>query len=197
MDILKMSLEQLDSYDTVIGPALDGGDGSSLHEWLTLNTGYYLIGMKALIPELFTGINGTPIPWSTDKVFQMSINICHSLGISFFVDLPKLSDIDQPEDIIYWEEEKKRIHESAMQKEKISVIVPVLNEAAMLHNTLAHLSRASNIEIIIVDGGSTDNTLHIATHFQASSSHLVHIIKEQKGRARQQVRYTNSFSDNL
>jgi rSAM/selenodomain-associated transferase 2 len=49
-----------------------------------------------------------------------------------------------------------------MNEQKISIIMPVLNEAKNLHNTLSHLSLSDHEELIVVDGGSTDNTMKIA-----------------------------------
>ncbi len=49
-----------------------------------------------------------------------------------------------------------------MLKEKISIIIPVLNEASTINKTLASIENASNIEIILVDGGSEDETVAIA-----------------------------------
>jgi rSAM/selenodomain-associated transferase 2 len=46
---------------------------------------------------------------------------------------------------------------------EISVIVPVLNEAALIRQFLLHLrERAPGAEIIVVDGGSTDPTAKLA-----------------------------------
>ena len=44
---------------------------------------------------------------------------------------------------------------------KISIIIPVLNEAKTIKQVLANLESASNIEIIVVDGGSQDETVEI------------------------------------
>ncbi len=52
-----------------------------------------------------------------------------------------------------------------MPKEKISIIIPVLNEAAALPKTLTSIQKGSNIEIIVVDGGSEDETVAIAQSY--------------------------------
>ncbi|MDJ0572779.1 MAG: TIGR04283 family arsenosugar biosynthesis glycosyltransferase [Pleurocapsa sp. MO_192.B19] len=44
----------------------------------------------------------------------------------------------------------------------ISIIIPVLNEAAIIKQTLWVLQKNSGVEIIVVDGGSKDNTVQIA-----------------------------------
>ncbi len=44
----------------------------------------------------------------------------------------------------------------------ISIIIPVLNEAAIIKQTLWVLQQNSAVEIIVVDGGSKDNTAQIA-----------------------------------
>lgn len=45
---------------------------------------------------------------------------------------------------------------------KISVIVPVLNEAALLGTTLRQIPRTEEVEVIVVDGGSTDRSVQVA-----------------------------------
>ena len=62
---------------------------------------------------------------------------------------------------------------------KISIIIPVLNEGGNLGQTIASLPRAQSIEIIIVDGGSEDNTPEIAKTLG------IKIIQTQPGRATQ------------
>ncbi len=66
---------------------------------------------------------------------------------------------------------------------RISIIIPVLNEANSIAKILAYLksnSSSENIkEIIVVDGGSSDNTVNIA--FDAKVS----VLHSKKGRAKQ------------
>jgi rSAM/selenodomain-associated transferase 2 len=47
----------------------------------------------------------------------------------------------------------------------ISLILPVLNEAPLLADALAALPRDPDLEIILVDGGSTDATHEVAARF--------------------------------
>lgn len=46
-----------------------------------------------------------------------------------------------------------------------SIILPVYNEAEVLGRTLAGLPGAADVEIIVVDGGSTDGTREVASGF--------------------------------
>jgi rSAM/selenodomain-associated transferase 2 len=47
----------------------------------------------------------------------------------------------------------------------VSIIIPTLNESANLEGLLAGLPAAPDVEIILVDGGSTDDTLAVAGRF--------------------------------
>lgn len=51
-----------------------------------------------------------------------------------------------------------------MKAPKISIIIPVLNEAATIQETLTRLQDALNVEVIVVDGGSRDETVATAKH---------------------------------
>jgi rSAM/selenodomain-associated transferase 2 len=50
-------------------------------------------------------------------------------------------------------------------KPDLSIILPVFNEAPILAAALANLPRAPDLEIILVDGGSTDATQAVAASF--------------------------------
>lgn len=62
---------------------------------------------------------------------------------------------------------------------KISIIIPTLNEAASIGVLLQEIEEIPGTEIIVVDGGSRDNTAEIA------ASHGVKLIKTSPGRALQ------------
>lgn len=77
--IMAQAFEQLNGHDLVLGPATDGG--------------YYLIGLRRVIPELFAGIN-----WGTSEVREKTVAIAISLGL-VVAYLPPLFDVDRPEDL--------------------------------------------------------------------------------------------------
>jgi len=66
-------------------------------------------------------------------------------------------------------------------RERLSIVIPVLNEAAGIVETLAALSplRAAGVEVIVADGGSTDATVQLAAPFADQ------IVLAPRGRARQ------------
>ncbi len=70
--------EGLEQHDVVIGPAQDGG--------------YWLLGMRRFIPELFDDI-----PWSTDQVLGCTLKRAHELSLRVFI-LRTLTDIDTEAD---------------------------------------------------------------------------------------------------
>lgn len=134
---LEQAFAALEHQDIVLGPATDGG--------------YYLIGLRRLEPSLFQGI-----AWGTDTVRHQTLQIAESLGLAIAL-LDQLSDVDYPEDLAVWE----RVNPSAIGA-RISVIVPMLNEAAQLKATCKPLLQRPGIEVIGVDGGSRDETVAIA-----------------------------------
>jgi len=60
---------------------------------------------------------------------------------------------------------------------KVSVIIPTLNEAGILGETLGRVRRHEPYEVIVADGGSVDGTLEIA------GNHPSRIIQSPPGRA--------------
>ena len=73
-----------------------------------------------------------------------------------------------------------------MHDHKISIIIPVLNEANTIGNLLDYLIQKSNkdniSEIIVVDGGSNDASKDIVMH-KAKLSSSIKFVQSQKGRA--------------
>jgi len=85
--ILAEAFELLENHEVVIGPASDGG--------------YYLLGMKKLIVDLFVDI-----PWSTEKVLFLTMEKLENKSISYDL-LKTLSDVDRIED---WEKVKRKLN---------------------------------------------------------------------------------------
>ena len=81
--LLTEAFQALPQTDLVLGPAADGG--------------YYLIGLRRLVPDLFK-----TIAWSTDRVFQQTVDIANNLNLSL-TTLPTLTDVDRPDDLPVWE----------------------------------------------------------------------------------------------
>ncbi|MDX2244034.1 MAG: TIGR04282 family arsenosugar biosynthesis glycosyltransferase [Leptolyngbyaceae cyanobacterium bins.302] len=81
--ILLQAEKALADHDLVLGPAEDGG--------------YYLIGLRRLIPELLAGIS-----WSTAAVLQQTLAIAQQMQLTVSL-LPVLRDIDHPEDLGVWQ----------------------------------------------------------------------------------------------
>ncbi|MFD0989968.1 TIGR04283 family arsenosugar biosynthesis glycosyltransferase [Mariniflexile jejuense] len=67
---------------------------------------------------------------------------------------------------------------------KISIIIPILNEAETIEKLLIYLfetaSKETNLEIIVVDGGSTDGSKSLVSKFKN-----VMLLTSEKGRAKQ------------
>jgi len=149
---LLAAFTMLDESDVVLGPAHDGG--------------YYLIGMREPQPCLFEAI-----PWSTGEVFAVTQQRASEAGLSLGV-LPTLADVDEPADVAQ--------AEAVLAKGRsVTVIIPVLNEAAALQTLLPAVRAGKPAQIIVADGGSTDDTAAVAVQQGAE------IIHASRGRARQ------------
>jgi rSAM/selenodomain-associated transferase 2 len=72
-----------------------------------------------------------------------------------------------------------------MSNHKISIIIPILNEADNISHLLQHLAENSSKEniadIIIVDGGSTDGSQEIVSHIVSSSASETSEERSKKG----------------
>lgn len=78
-EMIEDTFEELRGYDTVIGPAQDGG--------------YYLLGLSRYDPLIFQDIE-----WSTERVFEQTLRRVQEQGLNCKI-LKTLSDIDNIEDL--------------------------------------------------------------------------------------------------
>jgi uncharacterized protein len=154
--ILAAAFKALEQKPVVLGPAADGG--------------YYLVGLVRPVPELFRSI-----AWGGDQVLSASIENLKRIGISPSL-LPELPDIDRPADLEIW---NRLVESETGPCHKVSVIVPALNESATILATLESIQRENPHEVVVVDGGSTDDTCQLA----AGSG--TRVVCSKAGRARQ------------
>lgn len=158
-DILLRAFYTLCHDDLVLGRAHDGG--------------YYLIGMKRLYPGIFEDSN-----WGTGHVYERTVDHIKRLGLRF-KDLPSLRDVDRPEDLDRLKKDR-RFADVFTGNPMITIIIPTLNESATIEGLLKRLHRAGNVECIVADGGSRDDTRSIADRAGAR------VLTIPRGRAAQQ-----------
>jgi uncharacterized protein len=160
--IVESALRLLTNKNLVLGPASDGG--------------YYLVGISngRNIPwkDLFSGI-----PWGTDLVFSKTVEKVQRLGISIGLT-SVLSDVDEPAHLGIW---ARRTHPQVPGPSipRISIIIPTLNEADHIEKTLWSTLSMEHTEVIVSDGGSRDETVHIARKYG------VRVLEGAPGRALQ------------
>ncbi|MGD8446046.1 MAG: TIGR04283 family arsenosugar biosynthesis glycosyltransferase, partial [Desulfobacterales bacterium] len=145
-DIVNKAFDELRRHDLVLGPAADGG--------------YYLIAMGKTVfiqaaARLFGGIR-----WGTEGVLSQTLAAADRLSLSFFL-LDTLADVDRPEDLTVWQQTSKTTLGSLRAK-RLSIIIPTLNEAERIKGTITQLQQCKEVEIVVVDGGSRDNTVEVA-----------------------------------
>jgi hypothetical protein len=79
LDRIHQAFRRLDDHELVIGPSEDGG--------------YYLIGMRQMIGQIFSGIR-----WSTDTVFAETTDRLRQIGVRFTLIDPWY-DVDRADDL--------------------------------------------------------------------------------------------------
>jgi rSAM/selenodomain-associated transferase 2/rSAM/selenodomain-associated transferase 1 len=155
-DVITAAFACLTDTPVVLGPAQDGG--------------YYLIGLSRPMPEMFRGI-----PWGTDRVLADSLAVLQGQGCQPAL-LDPLEDIDRPEDLPAW----RRIAASEDScLDRVSVIIPTLNEERQIAATLRAVGQSPCHEVIVVDGGSSDATVRRAKEAGVT------VLNSKPGRARQ------------
>ncbi len=87
VQLISSAMKTLQDHDVVVGPTEDGG--------------YYLIGLRSHVPQLFEDI-----AWSTNTVFAQTQEKANAMGLSVKV-LPMLRDLDTIEDLQAFSQESK------------------------------------------------------------------------------------------
>jgi len=163
-DIME-ALDLLEDNTLVLGPSTDGG--------------YYLIATRSEAPSWMYDLIFTDIPWGTGQVLNATMNVLAQTGLDVGL-LDEKPDVDQPEDLVHWDSgagaggpgQKDRTELS------LSVIIPVLNEEGRIGELLRRL-KASDVEIVVADGGSTDRTVALCEEAEVKT------VLTSKGRAAQ------------
>lgn len=145
---LARGFDALLCHDLVFGPTSDGG--------------YYAIGATA---DGFR--RGSPyldehIPWGTARVLTQSTDAARIKGLSWAL-LDVRADVDRPEDL----PAAIKTLSAAAGPIRLSVIIPALNEAEQIGGTLSSLPISAEVEVVVADGGSRDETAAIAESWQA------------------------------
>lgn len=141
---LLRAFEALRHHDLVFGPAADGG--------------YYLIGMRAAGFRRARRCFEPDMAWGSSEVLARTLDRVREARLACRL-LETLADVDRPQDL------PAAMKALCRKKEGpgLSVVIPALNEAGQIQETLATLARARDVEVILVDGGSTDATASVAS----------------------------------
>ena len=101
--------------------------------------------------------------------------------MSLWGNLHLLSDVDYAEDLIQCRRIEDQFRDVLPRTTagRISIIIPTLNEAASITATLEHIRNLANVEVIVADGGSNDQTAELA---RAAGAMVVAAIKVAENR---------------
>ena len=128
--LLRRAFDGLNDYDVVLGPSEDGG--------------YYLVALRRPA-GIFDGVT-----WSAPTVLQETLSRARSQGLSVLL-VDRLNDVDEPDDLAGLPAGMRPVDPY------VSVIVPALNESACVASAVRSAT-SEGAEVILVDGGSTDDT---------------------------------------
>ena len=173
--VIKEAFAVLRQKEMVLGPAKDGG--------------YYLIGFEKTafspaVGNLFSGIT-----WGEHDVLKKTMKVAMGHGVSYSL-VDELDDVDRPEDLFIWERSQTSGHRDIIPN-GISVVIPALNEAHNIAGTITGIGHGNNTEIIVVDGGSSDNTVSIARQLGAT------VIESSPHRSRQMNQGADAASKDI
>ena len=151
--------------DAVIGPADDGG--------------YYLLGLRRCPRGILRDL-----PWSGPDTFAATRQRLERHGLRVAV-LEPWFDVDRPADLARLRalllcDRSAAPATALLLAPSISVVVPVLDEERRIARVLENLASQPGIDdVIVVDGGSTDETVALARRAGAR------VIEAPRGRAHQ------------
>ena len=175
---LEYAFRLLDVNDVVFGPTVDEG--------------YYLVGMKRPVCEVFekkTYGTGNVLKQTVQPLQEMGLTIlfiAHNLSVvKYFSDrigvmyFGKLVEMADSNELFKNPLQPYTTGRYLLKKQKISIIVPIYNEETTIEKLQEQLENLQGkCEIILVDGGSTDATLSmIRPGFK--------VLHSEKGRANQ------------
>ncbi|ACB51753.1 hypothetical protein cce_2404 [Crocosphaera subtropica ATCC 51142] len=133
---------------------------------LTEDEGYYLIALP-YYSDVFTSIN-----YSLKNVYQQTYSLMEKNYAAASILNHTLVDIDEVNDL-----EFLGLTDLIQQNQiEISVIIPTLNEVKSIYETLVNVVKqaktVNNLEILVIDGGSNDDTLQRVEDFKKDYSHV-------------------------
>jgi rSAM/selenodomain-associated transferase 2/rSAM/selenodomain-associated transferase 1 len=153
--------------DVVLGPALDGG--------------YWLLALARPAPELFAI---DPAAWGGPDVLALTLAAARGAGLSVATLEPE-RDLDTPADAEALRDDPELgplLRRGLDRTPLVSVVVPVLDEAAALPGLLDHLAALEGrFEVVVADGGSRDGTRELA----AAHPSAPRVLEVRGGRAAQ------------
>ncbi len=102
LEFVERAFDELESADCVIGPALDGG--------------YYLLGLRRTVPELFEGIE-----WSSSRVLEQTLDAARKQNLRV-VQLPPWNDVDEYADLMVLRDQLRQLpHDAAWEPLRLEV----------------------------------------------------------------------------
>lgn len=164
------ALRALHDHDAVLGPARDGG--------------FYLLALKQCPDGLLEGL-----PWSSSETLDATRERLTSQGMSVAL-LPERFDVDAGADLRDLHGHLQcnpgamlntRRFLASDANQSVSVVMPVLNEAARLGDALCELRKIPGLsQVVVADGGSCDESVAIAARHSG-----VDVVQCAPGRAGQ------------
>jgi hypothetical protein len=167
----RAALDELaDDHGAAIVPAPDGG--------------YCLIALARPAPQL---LRLPPEEWGGPNVLELTLAAARAHGVETAV-LGRERDLDTPDDARAARADARvpeAVRAALLADPLVSVVVPVLDEERALPGLLDRVAALSGrIEVVVVDGGSSDGTLAAARVHPSAPT----VVQTSAGRSRQMNR---------